>query len=191
MHEHAERWKFNKHLHRLYSHFYKNYRNLEWNMTLFYVTKETDYSTTSINNDQGDKHSNMSGFVLKSLFCFSWAIVCCLVMYNCSPFKYSHRWRYCICQKISPQAFTAESQWCRSKHIPSAKNSIGCCLSLYSIAPVHYRPLWTYSFEGLLYWSRDLKITRQYVQAICRIFEHLPWHGIPFVLNSVRHMGSG
>jgi len=97
-------------------------------LTLFYVTKETDYSTTSINNDPGNKHSNMSGFVLKSLFCFSWAIVCCLVMYNCNPFKDSHRWRYCICQKISPRAFKAESQWCRSKHIPYAKNSMGCCL---------------------------------------------------------------
>jgi hypothetical protein len=70
---------------------------------------------------------------LKRLFCFSWTIVCCHVMYNCSPFKDSHKWRYCICQKISPQAFTLESQWCRSKHIPSAKNSMGCCLSLCAI----------------------------------------------------------
>jgi hypothetical protein len=53
---------------------------------LFYVTK-----ATSINNDHGDKYSNMFGFVLKRLFCFSWTIVCCHVMYNCSPFKDSHK----------------------------------------------------------------------------------------------------
>jgi hypothetical protein len=93
---------FNRHLHRIYSHFSKNQLSLEWNISTFYITKETVYSNTSINNDYGDEHSNMSGFILKSLVCFWGIIICCHVMYNCNPFMDSHKWRYCICQKISP-----------------------------------------------------------------------------------------
>lgn len=155
---------------------------MEWNTTLFYVTKETDYSTTSINNEHGDKHSNMPGFVLKSLFCFSWRIICCHVMYNCSPFKDSDRWRYCICQKISPQAFTLELQCCRSKHIPSAKNSMCCCLSLCAIAScalssaVNVQPLRA-CFIGPKTWKSHGDMSRLYAGYLST------YHGMAFNLS--------
>jgi len=138
--------------------------------------------TTSINNDHGDKHLNMPEFVLKSLFCFPWTIVCCYVMYNCIPFKDSDRWRYCICQKISPQAFMQELQCCRNKHIPFAKNSMACCLSLYAIAScalsstVNVQPLRA-CFISLKTWKSHGDMSRLYAGYLSA-YHGMAWHSI-------------
>jgi len=154
------------------------------------LTKETDYSTTSINNDHGDKHSNMSDFVLKSLFCFSWTMVCCHVQLQ--PIKGFLQVKVLhMSENITTGIYTAVAMVQKYAY-PICKEFRGLLPKLPCLSPLCiFIQCECTAFEGLLYWSKDMKITRRCVQAICRIFDHLPWHGIQFVLNSVRHMGSG
>jgi len=105
-----------------------------------------------------------------------------VAMYNCSPLKDSYRWRYCICQKISPQAFTLQSQWCRSTHIPSAKNSVACCLSFHALVPcafssnVNVQPLRA-CFIGPKTWKSHGDVSRLYAGYLTT------YHGMAFSLS--------